>query len=184
MARAPKNTPAANTAGFISDFPQVDGADLFQAFNTIAYFFVEPITGKDGQQTNGLAFQQERVLSSLCYSLKAQLDGSAQSKGISDRLKEAQDDIRKHLQEFNGTEIWQTQLARKASWAERIESQMVHAQEALRQAMRAHEKFTNKVWDGPTQYKAETKVVSDTTLSIAAKYGVVLNTPNTKGTGE
>ena len=177
-----KNTPAANTAGFISDFPQVDGADLFAAFSTIAYFFVVPETGKDGQQVNGLAFQQEKVLSSICYSLKNQLDGSAQSKGISDRVKEAQDDIRKHLQEFNGTEIWQTQLARKAQWAERLENQLVHATEALRQAKRAHEHFTGKAWDGPTQYRAETKVVSDTTLSIAAKYGVTLNTPNTSGT--
>lgn len=177
-----KNTPASNTAGFVADFPQIDSADLFNAFCTLAYFFVEPVTGKDGAQVNGLAFQQERVLSSICYSLKAQLDGSAQSKGISDRVKEAQDDIRKHLQEFNGTEIWQTQLARKAAWAERLESQLVHAQEALRQAMRAHEKFTGKDWNGPTQYRAETKVVSDTTLSIAAKYGVTLNTPNTNGT--
>ena len=184
MARTQKNTPAAATAGFISDFPQIDAADLFNAYCTVAYFFVIPETGKDGTQVNALAYQQKAVLGGICYSLNNQIEGSLKYKGLTAQLKDARDQVIAHLQEFNGTEIWTRQLRQKEAWVVGKENELHHHTEALRQAKRAYEKFVGHAWDQPpTTAQAETKVVESDVHAIAAKYGKTLNTAMTTGTG-
>lgn len=183
MARNQKNTPASNTAGFISDFPQVTSADLFDAYNTIAYFFVLPVTGPDGQQINLLSYQQKAVLGGICYSLNNQIEGSYNYKGLNQQLTDMRAEVTAHLTEYNGTEIWQRQLQQKEAKVLKKEEEVTHHTEALRQAKRAYEKFVGEAYTGKPAAKPETRVTNADTLAIAAKYGVKLNTALTEGTG-
>jgi hypothetical protein len=184
MARTQKNTPKAATAGFVSDFPQVEPADLFQAFNVIAWYFASPETSKDGTQVNALAYQQASILKALCYNLNSSLQSNNNFVGLRDKLAKQQDDIRKHLSQYNGTEIWENRAIQLEQFAQKLELQLSVAEEGLRQAMRAYEKFTGIEYVAVTTARAMTGTTNETVLAMQEKYGKKINNPTTKGTAE
>lgn len=184
MARTQKNTPAATTAGFVSDFPQVEPSDLFQAFNVIAWFFASPKTGKDGTQINALAYQQASILKALCYNLNSSLQSNNNFVGLRDKIADQRDKITKHLTQYNGTEIWENRSLQLESFMQDLELQLSVAEEGLRQAMRAYEKFTGVAYEPTTTARAMTGTTDARILAMQEKYGVKINNPTTKGTGE
>ena len=68
--------------------------------------------------------------------------------------------------------------------AEKLELQLALAEEALRQAMRAYEKFTGVEYEAVTTTRAATATTNEKVLAMQEKYGVKINNPVTKGTGE